>query len=136
MGLLLLLPAPHSAASAAGGGPPPPRRRPPPGRRQASPPSVSSIENRNPGWKERERERESQQARGSCPEIFGRRTQLTRFGVFNASHLVFLPSIMIFGCQESKGHDWHKIAHFPDLRIEQDSASQCSYTWVKGPFDL
>ncbi len=100
-------------------------------------------------------------------DTIGRRTQLTRFGVFNASHLVFLPSIMasftsleslqfaeamliqslpelpsslralqIFGCQESKGHDWHKIAHFPDLRIEQDSASQCSYTWVKGPFDL
>lgn len=89
------------------------------------------------------------------------RTQLTRFGVFDASHLVFLPSIMasltfleslqfaegmliqslpelpsslralqIFGCQESKGHDWHKIAHIPYLRIEQDSASQCSYTWV------
>uniref|UniRef100_A0A0E0IJ99 NB-ARC domain-containing protein n=1 Tax=Oryza nivara TaxID=4536 RepID=A0A0E0IJ99_ORYNI len=85
-----------------------------------------------------------------------RRTQLTRFGVFDASHLVFLPSIMasltfleslqfaegmliqslpelpsslralqIFGCQESKGHDWHKIAHIPYLRIEQDSASQC-----------
>jgi hypothetical protein len=30
-------------------------------------------------------------------------------------------------CRKRRGHDWHKIAHIPDVRIEQDYPS--SHTW-------
>uniref|UniRef100_A0A0E0IJA0 Uncharacterized protein n=1 Tax=Oryza nivara TaxID=4536 RepID=A0A0E0IJA0_ORYNI len=91
---------------------------------------------------------------------------LQRFGVTDASHLEFLPSIMasltsleslqfsramliqslpelpsslwrlqILGCnpvlmrrcRKSRGRDWHKIAHIPDLRIVEDVP--LAYSW-------